>query len=688
MSKIPHNQRSDREQQALTPSSHTREEPAASLYPALTMAEATKFLDVSPDALIMVDAPGVMILVSSQASALFGYAQAELVGQPLELLLPLRLHPAHGAHRRIYLTAPNPRPMGVGLDLMGRRKDGSEFPVDISLRPILLDQALHVISAIRDITAQRLLERERVRLAERLVQQSTLINLAHDAILVRDPISRVLSWNHGAEELYGWTEKEALGRITYILLHTRFSTSRAEVDGQLEREGQWEGELVHTCSDGRTVVVESRQVLLRDERGAVNAILEMNRDITQRRQLEQAQTAAHIETLAQRTFLQQLLDALPSSIYVVHGTDACLVLANRAATSIWGAQWSPGQPMRAFLEEHSIRILDMSGRPVPPEAWATMRALLESEIVLQQQEIISQSGNTNVPILVNAVPLTSPYWRSLGVPEEPGIGPPGNREPLALVIHQDVRRLKEVEYAKDEFIGIAAHELRQPLAVLKMSLSTLVRQTAQGHGPALAAWQHELLEDLEQATDRLNALTEDLLDVSRLQAGQLVLRYASTNLVSLTERLVERFQKTATRHQFVFQAAQPILEAMIDPQRIEQVLSNLLTNALKYSPQGGSIVVSVGKDRADHAGEIRVQDAGIGIPLHQQARIFGRFMRADNALAAGISGTGLGLYLCRGLVEQHAGRIWFASEEGTGTTFFLSLPLSSDRSTPSGALSL
>ena len=108
---------------------------------------------------------------------------------------------------------------------------------------------------------------------------------------------------------------------------------------------------------------------------------------------------------------------------------------------------------------------------------------------------------------------------------------------------------------------------------------------------------------------------------------------------------------------------------------MEQVLSNLLTNAIKYSPQGGSIVVTVGKDSTEHAAEIRVQDSGIGIPLHQQARIFGRFMRADNARAAGISGTGLGLYLCRALVEQHAGRLWFESGEGEGTTFFVTIPL-------------
>jgi PAS domain S-box-containing protein len=650
----------------------------ASALPTITMAEVATLLDFSPDALILIDSVGTIVAVNEQAATLFGYARSDLSQKKLEVLLPERFRAAHVAHRKSYVSMPRPRPMGAGLDLVGRRKDGSEFPVDISLRPVLLDQVLQVLGAIRDVTAQRLLERERVRLAERLVLQNTLINLAHDAILVRDPISRVLSWNHGAEELYGWSEKEALGRISHTLLHTRYPTSRAKVEAHLGREVQWEGELVQTRRDGRTVVVESRQILYRNAQGAPEAFLEINRDITQRRFQEQAQNAAHTELLSQHSFLQQMLDILPSSIYVVHGRDARLVLANHATASIWGAQWPVGQPMHAFLEEHSIRVVDAQGRVLPKETWATMRALLDGETVLQQQEVIRQPSGATQPLLVNAVPLTSPHWRSLGVPDEPGKGSPRNGEPLALVIHQDVRLLKEVEYSKDEFISIAAHELRQPLAVLKVALSTLLRQTARGHGTPLADWQHEMLEDLEQAADRLNQLTEDLLDVSRLQAGQLTLQRVSTNLVSLVERLVERFQKTTTRHQLVFHSEQPILEATIDPHRIEQVLSNLLTNAIKYSPQGGSIVVTVGTDGDDHTGEIRVQDAGIGIPLHQQARIFGRFMRADNAQATGISGTGLGLYLCHALVEQHAGRLWFESREGVGSTFFMRLPFSPD----------
>ena len=644
--------------------------------PAVTTAEIATLLEFSPDALILVDSQGSMVLVNQLAASLFGYHPEELVSHPLEMLLPRRFHTAHRAHRAHYATAPSSRPMGVGLDLVGLRKDGSEFPVDISLRPVHLSQAIHVLAAIRDVSAQRLLERERARQAERLSQQATLINLAHDAILTRDPISRILSWNRGAEELYGWTEQEALGRVTHTLLKTRFPTNQAEVERQLEQQGQWEGELTHIRRDGRLVVVESHQILVRDDQGTPTAILEINRDRTERRKLEQEQATAHRETRRERVFLQELLDALPSGVYVVHGREARLVLANRAAARIWGAEWQPSQPMRAFLEEQHIQILDNQGRAFPSEAWATTRALLQGETVLQHQEIIRQPSGANLPVLVNAVPLASSHWHALEVQDEAGRDEhQSDGEPLALVIHQDVRLLKEAEYFKDEFIGIAAHELRLPLAVLKGAVGTLVLQTARGHGTPLSDWQQEMLQELDQATDRLTELTEDLLDVSRLQAGQLLLQRTPTNLVSLLHRVAQRLQKTTTRHHLEVKTELAPLEVLLDPRRMEQVLSNLLTNAIKYSPQGGSVEVELKRQEGAQMLELRVRDHGMGIPQHQQGRIFGRFVRADNAQAAGISGTGLGLYLSRALVEQHGGQVWFTSTEGEGTTFGVRLPL-------------
>lgn len=644
--------------------------------PSISSANLQAFLDMLPDALVLIDAVGLLVRVNRQTETIFGYTRDELEGQPLERLLPARFHAVHAAHRERYFASPRTRPMGLGLNLIGRRSDGTEFPVEISLSPVLLDGTLHTLGAIRDVSAYRASERERFRQVQRILQQAELLNLAHDAILVRDPVSRILSWNRGAQDLYGWSEQEVLGRVSHSLLGTRFSSDRASVDAQLEQQGQWEGELVHTCRDGRLVTVESRQVLMRDREGQIQAIMEINRDISSRRLQEEAEQTLYSETAAHLDLLQRVLDALPSAVSLVYGSDARLLLANRATTSVWGAEWPQGQPMEEFLASKGITLLDSQGRTLLPEQFATLRAVRNGETVRQLQETIHRPGGSSLPLLVNALPL----------PRQPGtsqLAPSG--EAVALVVHQDVTVLKEAEYLKDEFVGIVAHELRTPLAALKGFASMLLVQTARQGGPRLAEWQQEALSEIDVAVTRLSDLTEELLDVTRLQTGRLLLHRTPTNLVSLAQRVAAFFQQTSTRHQIEVHATEDALVSDIDPGRIEQVLTNLIGNAIKYSPQGGPVVITLEAERVTGTITLSVQDHGIGIATRQQGQIFGRFMRADNAVAWGISGTGLGLYICRELVERHGGQLWFESQEGKGSTFFLALAALSHVATPEQA---
>ena len=644
----------------------------------VTSKELIHLLDISPDALLIVDREGTMVMANEQAAALFGYSREELQQLRLEMLLPERLHAMHVAHREHYFATPRTRSMGAGLQLLGQHKDGTEFPVDISLRPVLLGDELLAIGAIRDMSLQQRAERERAQQAEHLQLQAELIDLAHDAIFIRDSVSRVIFWNKGAEELYGWSSQEALGRLTHSLLKTRFPSSLAEVDAHLERDGRWEGELTHTRRDGSLVVVESRQVLVCDILGHSITMLEINRDITERRRLEQATQAVHAQTVARLAFLQQIMDALPSSVYLVYGADARLLLANRAATSVWGAAWQIDQPMQEFLATHGIRIFDAQGRPLAPTDFATLRAVQEGETVLHHQEIIRRPNGSSVPVLVNAVALDSFHgWHAFRQPTGSLAQHTqhADAESVALVVYQDVSALKEAEYLKDEFIGVAAHELRNPLAVLKGFAGMLVYQTARGKGAQLAPWQKEALEEIDVATSRLDKLTEDLLDVTRLQAGRLVLSRTPTDLVALTRHALTQRQMTTRQHTFSLDTEHTSLVVEIDRVRIEQVLTNLLSNAIKYSPQGGPIELALYEEVEPHTALLSIRDRGIGIPVGQQARIFGRFVRAENARTSEITGTGLGLFLSRELVERHGGRLWFESSEGAGSTFFVALPL-------------
>jgi signal transduction histidine kinase len=391
-------------------------------------------------------------------------------------------------------------------------------------------------------------------------------------------------------------------------------------------------------------------------------------DVTEARRLLIEQRV-RVETEARRALLQLILDELPGSVYLVRGRDARLVLANRAAATVWGAPWLPGQPMREFLEENRIRVFGADGHPLALEQLATLRAVQHGETVHQLQVTIHHPDGTALPVLVNAVALDTHH-------SSPLASYPGERaEPAAIVVHQDVTALKEAEQLKDEFIGIAAHELRTPLAILKGFVQTLLNQTARGKGPALAAWQMQSLQGIDLATARLVDLAEELLDVTRVQAGRLELRREPTDLVALARRVLTRRQMTTERHTLTLVTTLPHLVLHVDPRRMEQVLSNLIGNAITYSPEGGAIEVTIRAENETHEALLSVRDQGIGIPQHEQAQIFERFARAGNAQTYEISGTGLGLYLCRELVEQHGGRIWLESAEGQGSTFFVTLPL-------------
>lgn len=644
----------------------------ATAFPIVALEMLSGLLDFSPDALLLVDIMGTIVLLNTQLQVLFGYSQGELQGQPVEILVPERLRTLHVRQRLHYLSEPCARPMGIGLDLIGRRKDGGEIPLDVSLRPILVGQTLYIMSAVRDMTAQRLIEQERVQLAEYLRLQDRLINLSPDAILVRDPESHILSWNGGAEDLYGWKGSDALGQRSTDLLATRFPLPLETLFQSLEQEGKWSGDLIHRCRDGREVIVESRWALMRDNAGKPSAILEINRDVTERRRLEYLEQEARAEVKARLDVLQLILDRLSIGIFLVQGPQARLLLANRAATDLWGAEWKQNQSPEEFLAQHQVNFLTEDGWQLFPERSIINRVMTTGEPVLHYQVVMRRSDGVNLPVMLDAIPLD--LFQTL--PRLPAEMAKllTSSERVVLVVYQDVTPLKEAEALKDQFISLATHELRTPVTVLAGYADLLLRQATRGKGAELDERQKDKLQAMKEATSQLVKLTEDLLDVTRVQAGQFQLQFRPTDLLALTRQTIEQLQATTERHRLSFFTSFASLRASVDALRIEQVLSNLLSNAIKYSPQGGPVEMRIERNAEKREACFSIRDTGMGIPQEQQAHIFGRFVRADNVRSARIPGTGLGLYLCRELIERHGGSIWFESREHVGSTFFFTLP--------------
>jgi signal transduction histidine kinase len=230
-----------------------------------------------------------------------------------------------------------------------------------------------------------------------------------------------------------------------------------------------------------------------------------------------------------------------------------------------------------------------------------------------------------------------------------------------------------VEQLTTEFVSIVSHELRTPLTALVGFSELLLAQSAD------PAEQREWAENMHAAAKRLTQLVEDLLDVSRIEEGRVELKRQTVDLNAAVGSVLSDFKFHASPHRFERHCGEPIPPVFADPDKLTQVLTNLISNAVKYSPQGGAITISV--MAADGSVRLSVADQGLGLPPEELPRIFERFHRLKDDARRQIPGTGLGLYITRRLVELHAGRIWAESAgPGRGSTFHVELPAASKES--------
>ena len=243
------------------------------------------------------------------------------------------------------------------------------------------------------------------------------------------------------------------------------------------------------------------------------------------------------------------------------------------------------------------------------------------------------------------------------------------RRYLGIVI--DITERKQLETIKDEFIGMVSHELKTPLAVITGALNMAMKEdVAQDERKALmedAAWGAETMADI----------VENLLELSRYQANRLVLQEAALDIGPVVSRLVRQSSKKSSKHEVVASVEEGLPRIKADRIRVERILDNLIDNAIKYSPHGGEVTLTV-KRQGDEV-LFQVSDQGIGISPGDIEKLFQPFGRLETAVSgSAIQGVGLGLVVCRHLVEAHGGRIWVGSEPGKGSTFCFTLPLRQD----------
>jgi PAS domain S-box-containing protein len=350
-----------------------------------------------------------------------------------------------------------------------------------------------------------------------------------------------------------------------------------------------------------------------------------------------------------RTSLESMADAL-----FLIDSQGRIMEANRASLKLLGLEANGTPPnVRQLIELLDIRHAD--GNPVSLNELPSQRALGGQTVREEEYQLRCLNGDL-IHISVTASPV---------------ITSEGTRPELAVVVMRDLTELKRLERMRDEFLSIAAHELKTPITSIKGYAQLLERWAPGGHEPR----EGKAFQVLNRQSDRLNELVQELLEVSRLQLGRLTLRRQRFDLCELVDQVLERMRGVSTQHRLVFEHKGPVL-VDADWDRIDQVLSNLLDNAIKFSPDGGVIELSL--TTRDSTAVVSVRDHGLGIPRERQGQLFERFYRAHAGLASDRGGMGIGLHLSEQLMQRHGGRLWFESEEGQGSTFSFSLALAEE----------
>jgi len=583
-------------------------------------------LEAAPDAMVVVNQDGEIILLNLQAEKQFGYRRDELLGQKVTNIIP-----AGFAERLLADGLRSPadalaQQIGTGIELVGRRKDGAEFPIEIMLSPLESAEGILVTAAIRDISVRKEAEKH---LAQMEARSRGLLEAAPEAMLVVDQRGEIVLLNLQAEKEFGYRRDELLGqKVTNIIpegFAERLLTDGVEVLAQQIVTGI---DLSGRRKDGNEFPIGIMLSPLASGEGIL-----VIRDISQRKNAEK-----HLALMEAR--YHGLLEAAPDTMVAVNHAGE-IVLLNLQAEKEFGYRRDEllGQNIKKIIPERVAERLTADS----PRSSLTLQIGTEIELTGRRKD------GGEFPIEIMLSPLES-------------------AERILVIRNISVRR--QTERLKDEFVATVSHELRTPLTSISGSLGLLAGQWA-SKLPESAA---RLLAIAHTNSQRLVRLINDILDIEKLESGHVVFNLSKVAVRPLVEHAIEDTRGFAQSYgvQVRLGVMSDDADVNADPDRLAQVITNLLSNAIKFSPAGGEVLVAVEKNADDV--RITVRDHGAGVPDDFKLHIFEKFAQADATSTRQKGGTGLGLSIVKQIVERLGGNVGFEDAPGGGAIFYVELP--------------
>jgi len=603
-------------------------------------------LDAAPVATIIIEQTGRISLVNVQAEHLFGYGRNELIGHMVELLVPDYARAGHENHRITYVAAPRVRPMGLGMALYAKRKDGSKVPVEIELSYIETQQGMMVISFIMDIT-------ERKRIAAELEQQRSflrnVIDVSPSMIFVKDYDGRFVLVNPSVAAMYNTTIEALVGKTD-----ADFSPIQQEVDDFLAADRQviTSGKMLFveepfTNSNGKVHWLQTTKVRIISADGQARYVLGVATDITERKEAEAALRASEEKYRSLVKTMRGGLAVFDPELRVTFVNDRFCELLGYSSEEVIGKQ-----PM------NFVDAADM------PLVQAHLERHQSAESISYEIPLRHKDGH-QIQALLSGSPLLDKQGKYIGsivVATDISL-----QKQAEATLRQALAKEKELGDLKTRFVSMASHEFRTPLATILMLVETLSIYRSKLSEEQI----QQRFDKIKTQIGRLTGIMEDVLMLVRMQARRVAFNPVKLDLDALFRSILEEFQSRADiKHRLEYNVSEVNHEVLFDRKLMEQIISNLVSNAIKYSPE--EKVIRIHLEYSDPTVILKVSDEGIGIPEADLPYLFEPFHRAANVETIG--GTGLGLVIIKEAVELHGGTITVESQVGVGTTFTVRIP--------------
>jgi len=615
---------------------------------------------------------GIVETVNPAAERMFGYTAAELVGQNFSMLIPELDRDQRNGSLEYYSASDEARAIGIGREVVGRRKDGSVFPMEMAVSEMALGGKRYFTGILRDITARRQAEEALLKAG---ALQRAIFNSANFSSIATDAKGVIQIFNVGAERMLGYTAAEVMNKITpadisdpqeviarakalSVELGTPITPGFEALVFKASRGIEDIYELTYFRKDGSRFPAVVSVTALRDAQDAIIGYLLIGTDNTARKQVEAEQKKLDQRLRDQQFYTRSLIE---SNIDALMTTDPSGIITdvNKQMEALTGCTRDEliGAPFKSFFTD-------------PERAEAGIKLVLSEKKITEYELTACARDGKQTVVSYNA---TTFYDRSRTLQ---GVFAAARDVTERKRVEVELRAAKaaaeSASQTKSDFLASMSHEIRTPMNAI-IGIADLMAKTA------LSPEQDKYVQIFRRAGDNLLNLINDILDLSKVEASQLELERTGFSLNDHLEKVTEMV--AARAHEkglaLVCKITPNVPNDLVgDPTRLRQVLLNLLGNAIKFT-ESGEVSLQVAPDADSSVPTallFTVSDTGIGIAGEKLGQVFERFTQADSSTTRRFGGSGLGLTISKRLVELMGGRIWVESEVGEGSVFSFTVP--------------